>query len=93
MKNKPVLSKALRWSALVLLVGSLATWVFTGANRGWTRTSDTTKAVDEVTGLEYPVTTPAFRPGVELLAVALVGSLALGGAAWWTGRKAEPKAA
>lgn len=59
-------------SGLLVIVLALSCWVLTGANRGWTRTERTTLATDEITGIEYPVVTKAFEPGIELLGASLL---------------------
>ena len=46
------MSKTLRIIALVLALAAAGTWLATGGNRGWTKTSVPKKTVDEVTGLE-----------------------------------------
>lgn len=82
VKTKQAIATLLRWSALLLLLGGLALWALTGANRGWTRTELTTQAHDEITGLDYPITTKVFQPGVEFLG-ALLGAAAIAGLASW----------
>ena len=57
----------LRIFAVLLLLGSLATWFATGANKGWTKTERVEKKIDPVTELEYQESHPAFLPGIELL--------------------------
>ncbi len=85
-------AKVLRWTALLLLLGSLGAWGLGGANRGWTRTESTTIARDEITGLDYPVTTRAFQPGVDLLGAALGLAAVLGAVSWKLSRKAAAQA-
>jgi hypothetical protein len=46
------MSKTLRILALVLALAAAGTWLATGGNRGWTKTSVPVRTVDEVTGLE-----------------------------------------
>jgi polyisoprenoid-binding protein YceI len=48
--------KVLRTLALLLLVATLAVWVATGANRGWTKTSVPVTRTDEVTGITVMIT-------------------------------------
>ncbi len=64
--------------ALALLAGVL--WLTAGGHRGWTQTSVAVRSVDEVTGLEGITYKRAFVPGVDFLAVALLGAGLLGGA-------------
>ncbi len=54
------------------LAGALF-WLATGANRGWTKTRVAIKSVDEVTGIEGIRYRKQFVPGVDFLAVALIG--------------------
>ena len=54
------------------LAGALF-WLATGANRGWTKTRVAIKSVDEVTGIEGIRYRKQFIPGVDFLAVALIG--------------------
>jgi hypothetical protein len=60
--------------AVVLLVGSIAFWAATGANRGWTKTKVPEKTVDETTGLEGIQWQEKFVPGVDFLGVALLAA-------------------
>jgi len=55
-------------------VGALGFWVATGADRGWTKTSEPVTFVDEVTGLEGIVYEKGFRPGLDFLAAAALGA-------------------
>ncbi len=92
MTTKSTTAKVLRWTALLLLLGSLGTWALSGANRGWTRTESTTIARDEITGLDYPVTTRAFQPGVDLLGAALGLAAVLGAVSWKLSRRTASSA-
>jgi len=66
-------------TALLLAVAALVTWVSTGANRGWTKTSVPKKTVDEVTGIVGEVYEERFVPGVDFLgAAALVCAILFG---------------
>ena len=67
----------LRVVAVLLAVVSVAVWLLLGANRGWTRTSDTRMEKDPVTEIEFPIVEKRFSPGVELLAGGLFVSAAL----------------
>ncbi|MDR3457268.1 MAG: hypothetical protein P4N60_07470 [Verrucomicrobiae bacterium] len=66
---------------LVALVAGL-TWLATGANRGWTKTSVPVKTLDEVTGIEGITYHKKFLPGVDFLAVAFGGAAVLLGASF-----------
>lgn len=73
------MKKTLRLVAAVLVVGSVAVWLATGANRGWTKTHIPKKIVDEVTGLEGIQWQARFVPGVDFLAAAVLGGGILAG--------------
>lgn len=84
------LSRNLRRSALAVLLLGVLVWAAAGARLGWTQTSTVTMQRDEITGIEYPVRQDAFRPGVEVPALALAFAGALAGLGWVTARRAEP---
>lgn len=69
----------LRVASLTVTLATLGVWLATGAHRGWTETSVTVMKVEEVTGLQYPVTKRQFVMGVDLLGVglAVAGGLAV----------------
>ena len=60
--------------AAILIVGAIAFWAATGANRGWTKTRIPKKTVDEATGLEGIQWQDKFVPGVDFLGAALLGA-------------------
>ncbi len=68
-------------AALVLLIAG-TTWLVTGANRGWTKTSVEVKTLDEVTGIEGITYQKKFLPGVDFLGAAVVGAGVLAGASF-----------
>jgi hypothetical protein len=80
VKNNRTLRKVLLSLAATVFVATLATWVVTGAHRGWSKTTVTEMRTDEFTGIEYPVEREAFVAGLEFVAVGLAGSLILGAA-------------
>ena len=47
-------------------------WAATGFHWGWSKTSVTEMQLDEITGLEFPVTTNRLVFGVEILVVSLL---------------------
>ena len=63
--------------ALGLAAAAVAGWLALGANRGWTKTTVTRWEKDPVTEIDGPVVEKKFVPGLDLLAVCLVGALAL----------------
>ncbi len=65
--------------ALAVVLGALATWLTTGANRGWTKTSVAVKTLDPVTGIEAINYEKKFLPGVDFLGLAFVLSGGLAG--------------
>lgn len=68
------MKKFLRILAAILLLGSVALWLGTGANRGWTKTSIAKKTIDEVTGIEGVTYEKKFVPGVDFLGAAIFGA-------------------
>ena len=66
--------------ALLVALGAAATWLTTGANRGWTKTSVPVKTLDKVTGIEGITYQKKFLPGVDFLGAAFVGAAVLGAA-------------
>lgn len=77
----------LRILAATVAVVSLGTWLATGANGGWTKTSVAVKETDEITGITVDKYEKRFVPGVELLGAALVGAGILAGASFLFGTK------
>ena len=75
--------------AAILIVGAIAFWAATGANRGWTKTRIPRKTVDEVTGLEGIQWQKKFVPGVDFLGAALLGAGVLTGISFFV--PAKPK--
>jgi hypothetical protein len=73
------MKKTLRLMAAILLAGSLIFWTVAGANRGWTKTQIPIKTMDPVTGLDGIQWQKKFVPGVDFLAVALLGAAVLAG--------------
>ena len=68
------MKKTLRMIAAMLLVGSLAFWAASGANRGWTKTNIPKRITDETTGLEGIQWQHKFVPGVDFLGAACLGA-------------------
>lgn len=73
------MKKILRRLALLILFGALITWLATGANRGWTKTSEPVKIMDEVTGIEGITYQKRFAPGLDFLGAGLLGAGVLTG--------------
>jgi hypothetical protein len=73
------MKKVLQLLAALVFIGALITWLATGANRGWTKTSVPVKAVDEVTGIEGITYEKRFAPGLDFLGAGLLGAAVLTG--------------
>jgi hypothetical protein len=73
------MKRTIRMIAAILIVGTIAFWAATGANRGWTKTSVPKKIVDEVTGIEGVTYEKHFVPGVDFVGAALLGAGILAG--------------
>ncbi len=74
------MKRILRSLSLLLVLAAGITWLATGANRGWTKTSVPVKTLDEVTGIEGITYRQKFLPGVDFLGAALGGAALLAGA-------------
>jgi hypothetical protein len=68
------MKRILQILALLIVLGAAATWVATGANRGWTKTSVPVKTLDQVTGIEGITYQKKFLPGVDFLGAALAAA-------------------
>ena len=64
------MKKLLNILALVIVLSAGITWLVTGANRAWTKTSVEVKTLDPVTGIEGITYQPKFLPGVDFLGAA-----------------------
>ncbi|MGD0207014.1 MAG: hypothetical protein ABSC89_05340 [Verrucomicrobiota bacterium] len=73
------MKRTLRIIAGILIVGAIAFWAATGANRGWTKTRVPKKIMDEAAGLEGIQWQEKFVPGVDFLGAALLGAGVLTG--------------
>lgn len=71
--------KALQLLAMLVVLAAAVTWLATGANRGWTKTSVPVKTLDQVTGIEGITYQKKFQPGVDFLGAAFVGAAFLAG--------------
>lgn len=85
------LARTLRWASLAVIAAGLAVWLAAGARIGWTETSIVTVQRDEITGIDYPVRQPAFRPGVEVPLLATAAAAALATLAWATTARRSAK--
>ena len=83
--------KMLQLLAVLVLLAAGGTWLVTGANRGWTKTSVAIKTLDPVTEIEGITYEKKFLPGVDFLgAAALVAGL-MGGASLFFRNKKPTK--
>ena len=71
------MKKILQALAALVAIGVLATWLGTGAHRGWTQTSLKTTIVDEVTGIESPTYRKGFVAGVDFLGAGTLAAAVL----------------
>ena len=74
------MKKILQILALLMLLAAGTTWLATGANRGWTKTSVMVKTLDPVTGIDGISYAKKFLPGVDFLGAAFGGAALLAGA-------------
>ena len=74
------MKRALQILALIILLATAGTWLATGANRGWTKTSVAVKTLDEVTGIEGITYQKKFLPGVDFLGAGAAVTVGLAGA-------------
>ncbi len=63
-----------RGFAVLILVVTVAIWAAMGASAGWTKTSVEVREEDPVTGIEGVTYRDQFVPGVEFLAVGVLGA-------------------
>ena len=83
------MKKLLRLLAVVIFVGALITWAATGANRGWTKTSEMVKTMDDVTGIEGITYQKRFAPGLDFLGAGLLGTSVLTGVSFLFRKKSN----
>jgi len=82
--------RTLQALAAFVAVGSIATWLITGAHRGWTQTSVPKMTLDEVTGIESPRYEKRFVAGVDFLGAGLVAAGVLGGVSLFFRKPTKP---
>ena len=69
--------RILQLLAVLVLLAAGTTWLGTGANRGWTKTSLMVKTLDPVTGIDGISYEKKFLPGVDFLGAAGGGAALL----------------
>lgn len=74
------MKRILQALAVLVIIAAAATWLVTGANRGWTKTSVAVKTLDPVTGIEGISYNKKFVAGVDFLGAAFAGAALLAGA-------------
>jgi hypothetical protein len=80
--------RILQLLAVVLLLAAGTTWLATGANRGWTKTSVMVRTLDPVTGIDGITYEKKFLPGVDFLgASALAAGLLAGTSLFFRSKK------
>ena len=77
------MKKILQLLAVLVLLAAGATWLATGANRGWTKTSVMVRTLDPVTGIEGITYDKKFLPGEDFLGAALGGAALLAGTSFF----------
>ncbi len=74
------MKRLLRILAVTAVMAAGATWLATGANRGWTKTKLQTESIEPVTEMRVLHTEDKFQPGVDFLGAALASAALLAGA-------------
>jgi hypothetical protein len=83
------MKRILQVLAVLVLLAAGATWLVTGANRGWTKTSVAVKTLDPVTEIEGITYQKKFLPGVDFLGGAAAVAVALAGASFFFRNKKQ----
>ena len=83
------MKRILQLLAVLVLVAAGATWLATGANRGWTKTSRPNGTVDEVTDIVDQTPVKCFVAGVDFLGAAALTSGILAGASFFFATKSK----
>jgi hypothetical protein len=81
------MKRTLRIVAAAIVLAAATFWAASGANRGWTKTSVPTKTVDDVTGIEGVTYTRKFVPGLDFLALGVLGAVFLAGVSFLIPKK------
>jgi len=77
------MKRILQILAMLMLLAAGTTWLVTGANRGWTKTSVAVKTLDPVTEIEGITYQKKFLPGVDFLGAAFGGAALFAGASFF----------
>jgi hypothetical protein len=82
----------LRVTAILIALGVLAFWFFSGPNLGWTKTSVARVEKDPVTEIETHVYEKRFVPGVDFLAGGMGLAAVMVGASFFFRKQEQPGA-
>jgi hypothetical protein len=85
------MKKILQLLAVLVLLAAGTTWLTTGANRGWTKTSVPVKTLDTVTGIEGISYEKKFLPGVDFLGASALSAGLLAGTSFFFRNKNKHK--
>ena len=77
------MKRTLQLLAVLVLLAAGTTWLVTGGNRGWTKTSVAIKTLDPVTEIEGITYQKKFLPGVDFLGGGAAITVALAGASFF----------
>ena len=77
------MKRFLQLLAVLVLLAAGATWLATGANRGWTKTSVQTESIEPVTEMRVLHTEKKFVAGVDFLGGAALTAGLLAGASFF----------
>lgn len=83
------MKRILQILAVLVVLAAGATWLVTGANRGWTKTSVAVKTLDPVTEIEGITYQKKFLPGVDFLGGAAAIAVVLAGASFFFSNKKQ----
>jgi hypothetical protein len=83
------MKKFLEALALFVALAAVVTWLVTGANRGWTKTSVAVKTLDPVTEIEGITYQKKFLPGVDFLGGAAAVAAVFAGASFFFRKKKQ----
>ena len=84
------MKRILQRMAVLVLLAAGATWLATGANRGWTKTSVVVKTLDPVTEIEGISYQKKFLPGLDFLGGSALLAGLLGGTSLFFRKKNQP---
>ena len=83
------MKRTLQILAVLVVLAAGTTWLVTGANRGWTKTSVAVKTLDPVTEIEGITYQKQFIAGVDFLGGAAAVAAVLAGASFFFRNKKQ----